>query len=192
MNFAAQEIKKKKKSFGKHVLVIQLQTYYYIASYAKMVYKNKWKECFMSLLFPAFTSLWIKGNNGMWHCILWSKMSSWDPDLAVNLFWVWQAWYTMKVVVTSSLYSHGTLLYQSNPAGDHWLKFFTVFVIFLCQMMRQCINAGCDHFLTYWFQLSHCLSFHAVYSLCLIYLALANVRTVVLCSIQMNMFIVIT
>ena len=147
--------------------------------------------------FSAFRSLWLKNNKWMWHYILWLKMSSWDPDLALNLFWDWQAWYAViqvevKVVVTSSLYSHGTWLYQSNPTGDQWLKFFAVFVIFLCQMMRQCINAGCDHFLSYWFQLSCLLSFHAVYSLCLIYLALASVRTVILFSIQMNMFIVIT
>lgn len=141
--------------------------------------------------FPAFGSLWVKDNKGMWH-ILWPKVSRWDPHLALNLFWVWQAWYTVKVVVTSSLYSHGTWLYQSNPTGDHWLKFFADFVIFPCHMMRQYINAGCDHFLSYWFQLSHLLSFHAVYSLCLIYLDLASVRTVILCSIQMNMFIVIT
>ena len=169
---------------------------HFIASYAKMFYKNKYKEYFMFLLFSAFKSLWVKNDTGMWQYILWPKMSIWDPDLALNLFLVWHAWYTViymevEVVVTCSLYSQGTWLYQSNPTGDRWLKFFAIFVIFLWQMMRQYINAGCDHFLSYWFQLSGLLSFHAVYSLCLIYLALASVRTVILCSIQMNMFIVI-
>jgi len=131
----------------------------------------------------------------MWHYILWPKISSWDPDWALNVCWVWQTWHTViylevKVVVTSSWYSHSTWLYQSIPTGDHWLTFFAVFVIFLCQMMRQYIEAGSDHFLSYWFQLSHLPSFHAVYSLCLMYLALASVRTVILCSIQMNMFVV--
>jgi hypothetical protein len=134
----------------------------------------------------------------MWH-ILWPKVSSWDSDLTLNLSLVCQAWYTaiysyleLKVVSTSILYSQCTWLYQSNPTGHHWLKFFTVFIIFLWRLMRQSIIASCDHFLSYWLQLSFLLSFHTVYSLCLIYLALVTVRTVILCSIQMNMFIVIT
>jgi len=146
--------------------------------------------------FSVFRNLWVKNNKGIWHYILWPKMSSWDPDLTLpqlvlSLTGLIHSDMEVKVV-TSSLYSHGTGLCQSNPTGNHWLKLFAVFVIFLCQMMRQYINAGCDHFLSYWFHLSHLLSFHALYSLCLIYLALASVISVILCSIQMNMFIVIT
>lgn len=103
--------------------------------------------------FSAFRNLWVKNNKGMWRYILWPKMSSWDPDLTLpqlvlSLTGLIHSDMEVKVVVTSSLHSHGTWLCQSNPTGNHWLKLFAVFVIFLCQMMRQYINAGCDHSLS--------------------------------------------
>jgi hypothetical protein len=61
VNFTAQELKIKVLEY----MCKSLNCRHFIASYAKMFYKNKYKEYFMFLLFSAFKSLWVKNDTGM-------------------------------------------------------------------------------------------------------------------------------